>query len=275
MDSSNLQHYTINDLLHVMSRLRHPDLGCPWDLKQNFKSITASTLEESYELVDAIEREDMPHVAEELGDLLFQVIFYSQLGKEAGDFDFDSVTHTLVEKLIRRHPHVFAGGDIDGVVQGTAPIAEVSDTWEAIKTEERREKSHHGILDDVPHSLPSLSRAQKLQKRAAGIGFDWQELSEVIDNLEAEIQELKQALEQQQVAAIADEMGDVFFSAVNVARHLGLDSEKTLRQSSRKFENRFRQMEKEADSEGVALSEQSSEQLEQRWHRVKSTKGNL
>ena len=268
-DATPAKPHGIVDLLRVMERLRDPNDGCPWDIKQTFTSVAPHTLEECYELVDAIERHDLPHVAEELGDVLFQVIFYSQMGAELGEFDFNTVVDVLVSKLIRRHPHVFANGDIEGRVTEGITTDEVKANWEAIKQSERAGKDQTGVLADVPVALPSLVRAQKLQKRAAGVGFDWPELQSVLLNLEGEIRELREALAEGDSDHIADEFGDVLFSAVNVGRHLRLDAEKSLRAANTKFETRFNAMEGQALTEGVALSNESAARLEARWRQVK------
>jgi ATP diphosphatase len=262
-------HYSLQDLLRVMERLRDPDGGCPWDLKQNFKSIVPSTLEECYELADAIERSDLAHIADELGDVLFQVIFYSQLGAEQGAFDFEGVVDGLVKKLIRRHPHVFANGDIEGQVQQLMSSAEVKANWEAIKQAERDGKAQAGVLADVPVALPALPRAQKLQKRAANIGFDWVSLEAVVNNLEDELVELRHALDSGNPGHIADEFGDVLFSAVNLGRHLELDSEAALRRANSKFEKRFTHMEMAARKADQSLRDLSIDQLESLWKAAK------
>lgn len=257
--------YSLEDLLRVMERLRDPASGCPWDLKQSFTSIVPSTLEECYELADAIERNDLAHVADELGDVLFQVVFYSQLGAEQDAFDFGGVVDGLVRKLIRRHPHVFANGDIEGLVRHALSSAEVKANWEAIKQVERDSKAQHGALADVPVALPALPRAQKLQKRAATVGFDWNHLHAVVKNLEDELVELKDALVSGNADHIADEFGDVLFSAVNLGRHLELDCEAALRQANVKFERRFVRMEIAASKDGQSLRDLSVEQLESLW----------
>lgn len=261
--------YSVADLLRVMERLRDPQGGCPWDLEQTFQSILPSTLEECYELADAIEREDLPHIAEELGDVLFQVVFYSQLGRECSAFDFNQVVSTLVQKLIRRHPHVFANGDIEGRVGHRLDSAEVKANWEAIKQREREGKSQTGVLADVPLALPGMQRAQKLQKRAATVGFDWDEPGAVLANLEAELSELREALAQGDAGHIEDEFGDVLFSAVNLARHIRVDAESALRRANSKFERRFTAMEKAAENDGSRLEDETSEVLEARWQSVK------
>ena len=264
------QPYTIDDLLRVMERLRDPDTGCPWDLRQDFHSIVPSTLEECYELAEAIERGDYPHVAEELGDVLFQVIFYAQLGREQALFAFDTIVDTLVEKLVRRHPHVFAGGEIEGIVPARASVEDVKESWESIKEAERHAKSRPGVLADVPLALPALPRAQKLQRRAARVNFDWPEAGAVLSKLREEIDELEQALAGEGPDAVREEMGDLLFTCVNLARHLGLDAEGTLRQASTKFERRFRAMEALAGEAGGSLEGLDAEALEALWGQVKA-----
>ncbi|MEM0953981.1 MAG: nucleoside triphosphate pyrophosphohydrolase [Pseudomonadota bacterium] len=260
------QAYGLEDLLRVMERLRDPEHGCPWDLKQDFRTIAPSTLEEAYELVEAIEHEDFPHVAEELGDLLFQVIFYTQMGRERGLFDLHQVIDTLVDKLLRRHPHVFAGGNIEGIVDADASVAEVKQSWEAIKREERAARAQHGALDDVPVALPAISRAQKLQKRAATVGFDWSDVDGVMDKLHEEIAELQEA---DSAAAREEELGDLIFTCINLGRHLGVDSEAALRRASSKFEARFNTMEARITQAGQRVEEVDSETLNKAWEAAK------
>ncbi|RLQ21506.1 nucleoside triphosphate pyrophosphohydrolase [Seongchinamella sediminis] len=264
--------YTIDDLLRVMERLRDPVHGCPWDLKQDFRSIVPSTLEECYELAHAIEQQDFHHVGEELGDVLFQVIFYAQLGREQGLFSFREIVNTLVEKLVRRHPHVFADGEIEGIVSGATSVDEVNASWEAIKARERGEREQHGVLDDVPVALPALPRAQKLQKRAAGVGFDWPDPLPVLAKLEEEIEELRQALAAGEAEAVRDEVGDLLFTCVNLSRQLKLDSEAALRASASKFERRFRQMEGMAKAAGTPLDSLDDTALDALWERAKEGK---
>jgi ATP diphosphatase len=261
--------YAVSDLLRVMQRLRDPQTGCPWDIRQDFKSIVPSTLEECYELVQAIEHEDYPHVAEELGDVLFQVIFYAQLGAERGLFSFNTIVATLVEKLVRRHPHVFADGAIEGVVARRATVDDVKQSWEAIKQLERDGKDQPGILADVPVALPALPRAQKLQKRAALVNFDWPDTAAVLDKLQEEIDELRRAMATQNESEIAEEMGDVLFTCVNLARHLGLDAEASLRSASGKFEQRFANMEAIAAADNTPLAGMDEVQLDDLWERAK------
>ena len=262
--------YQLTDLLRVMARLRDPQNGCPWDIRQDFQSIVPSTLEECYELAEAIEHGDFAHVAEELGDVLFQVIFYAQLGAEQKLFSFDTIVDTLVSKLIRRHPHVFAGAEIEGIVSASSSVESVKASWEAIKREERMAKSQGGVLADVPVALPALPRAQKLQKRAAQVNFDWSETDAVLTKLEEEIAELREAMAADCEENIADEMGDILFSCVNVSRHLGLDAETTLRRASSKFERRFLLMEARATAAGSNLRNLSAAELDALWESAKA-----
>jgi ATP diphosphatase len=256
-----------------MQRLRDPETGCPWDLCQNFHSIVPSTLEECYELAEAIENEDFAEVAEELGDVLFQVIFYAQLGSEQDLFCFDSVVTTLVTKLLRRHPHVFADAEIEGIVPGRSSVDDVGRTWESIKRRERSARSQEGMLDGIPRALPALPRAQKLQKRAAQVNFDWPGAADVMVKLEEELEELREAISREQSDDIREEFGDVLFACVNLARHLGLDAEESLRRANRKFEQRFCEMEALAAEEGVTLPGLSEEHLDRLWCMAKARRG--
>jgi ATP diphosphatase len=261
--------YALSDLLRVMQRLRDPETGCPWDLQQDFRSIVPSTLEECYELAQAIEDDDYPHVADELGDVLFQVIFYAQLGREQALFSFDDIVSNLVEKLLRRHPHVFAQGDIEGVVEGSVSTQEVQQSWETIKKSERASKMQSGALSDVPVALPALPRAQKIQKRASGVNFDWANTHSVLGKLQEELAELQQAMVGESQAEIKDEMGDILFTCVNLARHLGLDAEASLRGATAKFEHRFQLMEDAAFHNGDSLEHLNDGQLDQLWRSAK------
>ena len=265
--------YTLADLLRVMERLRDPETGCPWDLQQDFHSIVPSTLEECYELAQAIEHRDYPHVAEELGDVLFQVVFYAQLGREQSLFSFEEVVDTLVSKLVRRHPHVFAGGDIEGLVAADQRSTEdaIKESWESIKQEERAAKSQQGILDDVPVALPALVRAQKLQKRAARVGFDWHAAAAVLDKIDEEYAEMRQALAEGDKAQAEEEFGDLLFTCVNLARHLGLDAESSLRHAAAKFEQRFRAMEWTVAAAGESLDDKSAGELDALWEQAKAS----
>lgn len=263
--------YSLEDLLMLMSRLRDPSDGCPWDRAQNFSSIVPFTLEESYELADAIESGDMQQVREEVGDVLFQVIFYSQLGKEAGLFAFGDVVDSIVSKLLRRHPHVFPDGSLQsrsGVQQ--IDTAEVKQNWEQIKAGERREKERAGVLDDVPVALPALTRAFKLQKRAAQTGFDWDHPEQVIEHLVSELDELTEAKQSCSEEKIVEEFGDLLFCLVNLARHWKIDPEKSLREANRKFEARFRYIEQRLGADGIKPEEATLARMDQLWDEAKS-----
>ena len=261
--------YDIEDLKRLMERLRDPAYGCPWDLKQTYQSIAPFTLEECLELIDALEQSDYEHVEEELGDLLFQVIFYAQLGKEEGRFDFDSVVSGITAKLLRRHPHVFKDGELEGVIEDRTSMATIKANWEKTKAEERADRSQTSVMDDVPATLGALSRAQKLQKRAATVGFDFNSTSEVAACLLGEYRELEQAMASGDQNEIENELGDVLFTVVNIARHLKVDSEAALRKANRRFEARIRSAERDAADEGTSLMEESAERLDERWQKAK------
>lgn len=261
--------YGIDDLRFLMARLRDPVDGCPWDCKQDFKSIVPHTLEEIYELVDAIERADHEQMREEMGDVLFQLIFYSQLAQEAGDFDFSDVVDGITAKLLRRHPHVFPQGTLSSRRAGGAvEDDDIKRKWEKIKAQERRDKDQLSAMDDIPLALPASNRAQKLQKRASQLGFDWNSVGEVVAALEDELVELKAAIAGGEASEVADELGDVLFSAVNLSRHLKLDAETALRAAGQKFERRFRYVEKRAEDFGGAASV-PRETLEDLWCEAK------
>lgn len=269
------RHYTVDDLRYLMQRLRDPETGCPWDLKQSFNSIAKHTLEEVYEVIDSIEHNNLPHLGEELGDLLFQIIFYSQLGAEQDIFDFDSVVHGLVEKLIRRHPHVFPQGTLESKIDprcradGAAEEMRIKKVWEKLKAEERAEKGVGKTLDDIPLAIPALSRAHKLQKRAATKGFDWQHSDQVVAVVREELIELEAEIAVNNSAAVEDELGDLLFSCVNLARHLSVDPEQALRKANHKFQRRFEAMENLAARSGSDFSLLSTEQMEVLWAEVK------
>lgn len=264
--------YRLEDLVYLMSRLRDPKTGCPWDLQQDFSSIVPHTLEEAYEVADTIERQDWSHLKDELGDLLFQVIFYSQLGREQSLFDLDSIIDHLVAKLVRRHPHLFPDGELYGNPPDENVNTEhVNARWESIKAQERAEKSRSGVLDEIPLALPALSRAAKLQKRAAGVGFDWSDAAEVLDKIEEEIAELREAMEQGDQSAISDEMGDLLFAQVNLARKLGVNPEQAVRATNAKFERRFRYIEQQVLQSGKDWRAYTLAQLDQWWEEAKQT----
>lgn len=270
--------FQVNDLLHLMSRLRDPKTGCPWDIKQSYQTIVPCTLEEAYEVADAIERNDFEHLQEELGDLLFQVVFYAQLGTEDGHFNFNDIVNTLVTKLIRRHPHVFPKGDLSPSAD-SSPLtdAQIKGRWEAIKREERALKAEKegleaqfgSILDDVPKTLPAIQRSEKLQKRAATVGFDWPEASQVIDKIEEEIGELREAMAEQDIPHIEDELGDVLFAVVNLARHVKVQPEMALRSTNEKFERRFKFVEQSITGQNKKLEDASLDEMEKFWELAK------
>lgn len=267
----NNKQYQLSDLLAVMQRLRDPRSGCPWDVQQNFASIAPHTLEECYELVDAIERDDLPQVREELGDVLFQVIFYAQLGDEQAQFNFGDLVDGLVEKLVRRHPHVFPDGDLQSrVATDNTAVERVKLNWERIKQEERVAKQQTGVLDDVPVALPALSRAVKLQKRAARVGFDWDSWRAVMVKLDEEKLELEEAIASGDAEKIADELGDLLFCGVNLARFLDVDPEAALRACNRKFERRFRFIEQALAAQGRTPEQASLTEMETLWGAAKA-----
>ena len=266
--------YQLDDLLHLMARLRDPQHGCPWDLKQDYASIVPHTLEEAYEVADAIERGDFAHLPGELGDLLFQVVYYSQLAREEGRFDFAQVVDGITSKLIRRHPHVFADGDLYGAVDvPKLDEAAVKQRWEAIKAEERAEKAaapeQLSLLDDVPMALPSLSRAIKLQKRAAQVGFDWPEALPVVDKVREELDEVLEAMSENDADAIAEEIGDLLFVVSNLARHLKVEPESALRAANAKFERRFRFIEQALRDAGRNMEDCALDELDALWGEAK------
>jgi len=259
--------YSTDDLLYLMARLRDPESGCPWDLTQDYASIAPSTLEEAYEVVDAIEKQDFVHLKEELGDLLFQVIFYSQLGKEENRFEFAGIVSDLVAKLIRRHPHVFPAGTLHSRVENRHTLpTDVKARWEAIKQQERAEKGSNGILADVPLNLPSLSRAAKLQKRAASVGFDWDDVYGPIAKVREELMEVEAELKSGDIAALEEELGDLLFAVVNIARYQKIDPEQALRRANQKFEQRFHFI--EANSP-MPLAETSIQEMNRLWDEAK------
>lgn len=270
MKSKEPKAYDIGDLLRLMERLRDPETGCPWDLKQTYQSIAPFTLEECLELIDALEQNDLAHVEEELGDLLFQVIFYSQMGKEEGRFDFASVVSGITAKLLRRHPHVFKDGELEGVITDRASIDTIKTNWEAEKAAERAARAQQSAMDDVPTTLSALARAQKLQKRASSLGYDFSSVNQVLNSLNSELGELAEAREIHGQAEIENELGDVLFTVVNLARHLKVDAEAALRKSNRRFEQRVRRAESAAINEGSRLQDESPERLEERWSAVKT-----
>ncbi|MBA1257073.1 nucleoside triphosphate pyrophosphohydrolase [Pseudomonas oryzihabitans] len=266
--------YKLDDLLHLMARLRDPQHGCPWDLRQDYASIVPHTLEEAYEVADAIARRDFPQLRDELGDLLFQVVYYSQLGREDGHFDFAQVVDGITRKLVRRHPHVFPDGDLHGPLDlPRLDEATIKRRWEEIKAEERAEKAaapeQLSLLDDVPAALPALSRAAKLQKRAANVGFDWADATPVVAKIQEELDEVREAMANGQAAQVAEEVGDLLFVMVNLARHLQVDAEDALRQANAKFERRFRFIEEALKAQDRSPQEASLEEMDALWDAAK------
>jgi len=275
MIMSSEQRYDIEDLKRLMERLRDPVTGCPWDLKQSFESIAPYTLEECAELIDALEQKDYPHVKEELGDVLFQVVFYSQLGAEQNLFDFDEVVSDITAKLIRRHPHVFLDGDLEGVVPYQSSMESIKQNWEATKASERASREQMSVMDDIPDALPGLVRAQKLQKRATQLGYDWSDTAAVMKAVEAEWSELSDVIDSGAEQEIEMELGDVLFSVVNLARHCRVDAEAALRKASRRFEARVRHAESQATREGGDLRKESPATLDRRWREAKQATDGL
>lgn len=266
----------ISRLLAVMAGLREPEKGCPWDLAQSFLTIAPYTIEEAYEVTDAIEQGDMEALREELGDLLLQVVFHARMAEEEGHFDFEAVAAGISDKMLRRHPHVFGDQNIASAI-GSAPAQTLA--WESQKAAERNAKAHASgqqpsALDGVARALPALTRAAKLQNRAARVGFDWPETTRVLDKIEEEIAELKVEISAgadpgTKQDRVEDELGDLFFALVNLARHLKIDPEAALRRGNAKFERRFRHVEEKFQTEGRGLTDASLEEMENAWQAVK------
>lgn len=281
---------SLSRLLSIMQRLRDPQAGCPWDKQQTFASIAPYTLEETYEVIDAIAREDYTELKSELGDLLYQVVFYAQMASEQGLFDFHDICAAISDKLERRHPHVFASQDhqdqanqaqdnrdSEAVVPADALTTEaiapetVSERWETIKQQERAAKAQTSALDDIPKAQPALMRAYKMQKRCATVGFDWDTLGPVVEKVHEEIDEvLAEACQvTKNEVKLAEEIGDLLFATVNLSRHLGHRPELALQQACDKFERRFRQIEQAVAARGALMSETSLEEMEALWQEIK------
>lgn len=253
----------IDALLEVMERLRDPHQGCPWDIKQTFQTIAPYTIEEAYEVADAIEREDNAALCDELGDLLLQVVFHAQIARDQGLFDFDDVADAITQKMIRRHPHVFGDTVFEDEQQQKAH-------WESVKASERAAgNSEVSSLDGVAVALPALTRAEKVQKRASRVGMDWQSIEPVVTKLQEETDELQYALAQGDTGAIEDELGDVLFTVTNLARHANVDPEQALKRATRKFESRFRHVEAAVRNSGHELADLSEAQLDDYWYQAK------
>ena len=251
----------------LMEKLRTPNTGCPWDVEQTFETIAPYTIEEAYEVSDAINQGDMAALKEELGDLIFQVVFHARMAEEQGAFNLDDVCDGLTDKMVRRHPHVFAGED-----QRESAEAQLK-AWEDVKAQERAQKGNgkpKSVLDDVALALPALTRAEKLQKRAARVGFDWPTLKGVTDKISEEAQELAEASNSMDEAAIVDEMGDLLFAVTNLARKLGVDPEQALRQTNQKFTGRFQHIEQRGRDQDKPLTDMSLDEMEGYWQDAKT-----
>lgn len=259
----------LSRLIEIMAALRAPDGGCPWDLEQDFASIRHYTIEEAYEVADAIERGDFEDLRDELGDLLLQPIYHAQMAKERGLFDIGDVIQAITEKLIRRHPHVF--GEVAAANAGGAKAK-----WEEIKSDERTRKAARraetsSVLDDVPHALPALARAEKLSKRAATVQFDWPDWRQTLDKVREELDEVAEVAEREDRQKVEEEIGDLLFAAANLARKLGVDPEAALRDANAKFTRRFHYVEARARADSVPLAEAGLERLDDYWNEIRAS----
>jgi len=270
----------ISRLIEIMAALRNPQTGCPWDIVQTFETIKPYTIEEAYEVSDAIERNDMDDLCEELGDLLLQVVFHARMAEEAGEFSFGDVVEAITRKMIRRHPHVFARSDAD------TPDS-VKKQWDDIKQAEKRERTERrakrgvsedfkaGFLGSVQRSFPALTEALKLQERAAKVGFDWSAPEPILDKIEEEIGELRIALAEGDQAKVSDELGDLIFAVVNIGRHVKADPEDSLRGTNTKFRRRFNYIETALEAKGETLEAASLERMEEIWQAAKAIERQL
>jgi MazG family protein len=255
----------ITQLLQVMARLRDPNGGCPWDLEQTFATIAPYTVEEAYEVADAIERNDLPDLKEELGDLLLQVVYHAQIAREMGAFSFDDVAQAITDKMIRRHPHVFGEDKVDDPAEQTR-------RWEAIKAAERsRKDARSSVLDAIPTGLPALTRAVKLTARAARVGFDWPDVSQVLDKLQEEVGELEAEIAARDQAKMREEFGDLLFVMANLARKLDLEPEDALRAANAKFTRRFNYIEAALARQGRAPADSDLAEMDDLWNEAKAT----
>ncbi len=259
----------LDRLLNLMQTLRDPQHGCPWDRQQTFATIAPYTLEETYEVLDAIQREDFTDLRDELGDLLFQIVFYARMAEEEQRFNFDDICNAISDKLERRHPHIFGSAQADNA-------EEVLQNWEAIKQDERATKQQHSALDDIPRALPALMRAHKIQKRCSNVGFDWESLGPVLDKVHEEIDEVMHEAQQAVIDSdkLEEEIGDLLFATVNLSRHLGSKAETALQKANDKFERRFRQVEQIIAARGLTMSVATLEQMESAWQQVKLSENN-
>ncbi len=261
MEFQKKDHYNVNDLIEIMKMLRQPD-GCPWDREQTHESIRQNFIEETYEAVEAIDTKDTELLKEELGDVLMQVVFHSLMEEEAGNFDFSDVADGVCQKLIIRHPHVFGNVVADDSEQ-------VLKNWDAIKMQTKSQKTQSEAMESVSKALPALMRSQKVQKKAAKAGFDWDDVSGALDKVSEETEELRQAIAENQQEQCLEELGDLLFSVVNVSRFLNLDSEYALTMACDKFVRRFQSVEFLASQRGINMKEASLEQLDVLWDEVK------
>jgi len=255
----------MDQFLEIIAQLRDPEHGCPWDIKQDFNSMLPHLLEETYEVAEAIHTQDRSALREELGDLLLQVVFLSQLAKEEGTFDFYDVLSDIHQKIVYRHPHVF--GDTKA-----ADSDEALANWEAQKANDAKHQQHESILDDLPFALPALTRAHKIQKRCAKVGFDWDNPQDVLAKVEEELDEVKAEIANYPTSqsALFEELGDLLFATVNLCRHYQLEAESGLREANAKFERRFRKVEAAVKAQGKAVSECNLMELDAIWHQIKS-----
>lgn len=246
-------------LLAITKQLRDPIDGCEWDRMQTFDSLKSYTLEETYEVLDAIDKQDMKELKKELGDLLFQIIFYADLASEQGQFDFEDICQAVADKLVSRHPHIFDDKTTE------------KPNWEQLKQKERDERAQYSLLDDIPNAIPALMKAEKIQKRCASVGFDWQELTPVLDKVKEELDEVEHELNKtvQDQSKIEEELGDLFFATVNLARHLKVKSELCLQRANHKFERRFKQVEAILKQNNRRLTDATLEEMEAAWQLVK------
>lgn len=270
----------ISRLIEIMAALRNPETGCPWDIVQTYETIKPYTIEEAYEVADAIERKDMDDLCDELGDLLLQVVFHSRIAEEAGDFAFGDVVEAVTKKMIRRHPHVFARSDAD------TPDA-VKLQWDAIKKQEKLDRAQRraargntedfkaGHLGGIQRTQPALTEALKLQEQAARVGFDWSEAAPILDKIEEEIGELREALKAGKPEAVADELGDLIFALVNIGRHVNTDPENALRGTNTKFRRRFNHIETSLHASGETLEAATLERMEDLWQAAKAIEREL
>ena len=252
----------ITDLLQIMASLRNPDGGCPWDLEQSHQTLKQYLVEECYELIDAIDEEDDEAMADELGDVLLQIVFHCQLASEEGRFDLERVSRHLCEKLVRRHPHVFGSGDIDNAEK-------VVKQWDKIKQQEKRTQARTSLLDGIPKGLPAVQRAHKVQKKAAKVGFDWDDVNGPLDKIAEELDELRRAIKDENNNEAKQELGDLLFSCINVARFIDCHADDALMYTTKKFENRFRHVEDRVKKSGKQFEEFTLEELDQFWNEAK------